>query len=121
MFVLYYVDIPNTTLISNSQLSVHEGESVVILCNSTGGPIPSITWTLNGHKTSFHQSDTFTSGRYSNSLSTASPGYVVSTLHLVNVQYPVHEGVYGCHGTSIVANSIVTSSVNITVKIGKLQ
>ncbi len=120
MFVLY-VDIPNTTLISNSQLSVHEGESVVILCNSTGGPIPSITWTLNGHKTSFHQSDTFTSGRYSNSLSTASPGYVVSTLHLVNVQYPVHEGVYGCHGTIIVANSIVTSSVNITVKIGKLQ
>ena len=85
---------PTTRAISGERV-LHEGESGNISCVSSGVPVPTISWTLSGHITPFEQSDQSTDV----SVSGAS-GHLVSTLHLVNIQYPAHDGVYRCTGSN---------------------
>jgi len=75
-----------------------------------------MTWTINNQPTSFSQTDTTTNPANTNTL-----GYVTSTLHIANAQYPEHNGVYTCTGANIILNSSNTDSANITVQVrGKL-
>ena len=82
-------------------------------------------WTINNQKTTFDQTDiitqaTTTAENTSNSSFTV-PGNVKSTLHIVDIQYPIHDGVYTCIGSNFMDMSINTNSVNITVRVqGKL-
>ncbi len=102
---------------SDSQVSVPEGGSIDISCNSTGGPIPSITWTINNQNTNFSQSDDVTNPIFNTNPVTTTPGYTVSTLHIVNAQYPTHNGVFTCTGTNTISGTQQTSSASITVQV----
>ncbi len=91
----------------NSMVTVVEGGDVNISCTSTGVPVPTITWTLNNQTTPFSQTDVSTdfsitierdSSNYLVPVITS--GNLVSTLHIVNAQYPSHDGVYECTGNS---------------------
>ncbi len=105
---------------SDPQVSVLEGGSIDISCNSTGGPIPSITWTINNQNTNFSQSDDATNPVITTTTTTT--GYTVSTLHIVNAQYPAHNGVYTCTGTNTISGTQQTSSASITVQVqGKMN
>ena len=83
-----------------------------ISCTSTGGPVPTITWTLNDQPTSFSQTDIII-----NDNNTMSPGKIVSTLHISNIKFPTHEGVYICNGSNIVSGFVSTSSVSIFLQV----
>ena len=50
-------------------------------------------------------------------VSIVTPGNVMSTLHIVDAQYPTHDGVYTCTGNNSMDASDNTSSVNITVQV----
>ena len=82
-------------------------------------------WTISNQKTTFDQTDiitqaTTTAERTSNS-SFITPGSVTSTLHIVDVQYPTHDGVYTCIGSNVMDMPDNSSSANITVRVqGKL-
>ena len=41
----------------------------------------------------------------------------MSTLHIVNAQYPTHDGVYTCTGTNTISGSARTDSTTITVQV----
>ena len=112
-----------TYVSSEVDASAYEGGNINISCTSTGVPIPNITWTFNNQLTSYLQSDIYTN--YSVNYNTVDyglavfPGSVVSTLHIVNAQYPADGGVYVCTGSN---EDGVTSSATITLKfLGKLS
>ncbi len=113
----FFTGNPITTVTSDMQVSVLEGGAVDISCNSTGGPIPSITWSINNQNTNFSQSDVVTNPVTNINPVTTTPVYTVSTLHLVNAQYPTHNGLYTCTGTNTISGTQQTSSANITVQI----
>ena len=81
-----------------------------ISCTSTGIPVPTITWTLNNQQTTFKDVET-------NAIDTATPGNVISTLYIVDAQYPTHDGMYTCTGNNTVNGLILTSNVSITVQV----
>ena len=103
-------------------LVVDEGDSVTLCCISMGGPIPSIMWTINNQKTTLNQADIIAeSNTTAERTSFFTPGNVTSTVHIVNVQYPTHDGVYTCIGSNSMDRPDKSSSVNITVQVqGKL-
>ncbi len=106
------------------QFSVQEDGAVNISCTSTGGPIPSITWTINNQNTNFSQSDVVTNAVTNSNTDpvTTTPGYTISTLHIVNAKYPTHTGVYTCAGTNTISGTQRTSSTSITVQVqGKMK
>ncbi len=109
MCYLYFVAVNTNTTASSNFASVMEGTNINFTCTSTGGPVPSILWTLNDQATNFTQTDVVTEPTDSSTI-----GSVVSTLHIVNAQYPTHFGVYTCTGT----NPISSSSDNITLMQG---
>ena len=95
-----------------------------ISCKSTGGPVPTITWTFNNQPTTFIQTDVITKGTTEavrqmddTFLSIITPGNVISTLHIVDPQYPTHDGVYTCTGNNSMDTSTTTSRVDITVEV----
>ena len=105
----------------NSMVTVVEGGDVDISCTSTGVPVPTITWTLNNQTTPLNQTDiptdfSITLGRDSsnNLIPIITSGNLMSTLHIVNAQYPSHDGVYECIGDDDTGN---TSSLIITVQV----
>ena len=83
-----------------------------ISCTSTGGPVPTITWTINNQPTTFNDNSIIT-----NAANTTTPGFVVSTLYIVDAQYPTHDGVYTCNATNIINGSVSISSISITVQV----
>ncbi len=103
----------------NNEIIINEGEDADISCSSTAIPVPtSITWTFNNQATPFIQTDISTDfdiqlelDDFSNVVPVVTRGELMSTLHIVNAQYPSHDGVYECIG------DIVTERVNITVQI----
>ncbi len=117
MPISLFTENSSTIVTSDSQVSVLEGGAIDISCNSTGGPIPSITWTINNQNTNFNQSDVVTNPVINTNPVTTTPGYTVSTLHIVNAQYPTHNGMYTCTGTNTISGTQQTSSANITVQI----
>ena len=94
-----------------------------ISCKSTGGPVPTITWTFNNQPTTFSQTDVITQvtteavrqpdGFF---VSIVTSGNVISTLHIVDAQYPTHDGVYTCTGNNSI-NASDNTSINITVQV----
>ena len=94
-----------------------------ISCKSTGGPVPTITWTFNNQPITFSQTDVITLAttqavRQDDTFVTIiTPGNVMSTLHIVDAQYPTKYGVYTCTGNNSVDVSENTSSVDITVEV----
>ena len=122
----YFIENPNTTINEGQDKSVtiSEGNSIDISCKSTGGPVPSITWTFNNQPTTFNQTDVITQATTEAVLqmdgtfvSIVTPGNVISTLHIVDAQYPTHDGVYTCTGNNSMDASDNTSSVYITVQV----
>ena len=92
-------------------VSVLESKDVNISCTSTGSPVPIITWTINNQLISFIQTDRITPP------TATTTGNVISTLHIVDSQYPTHDGVYTCIGNNSMDASDNTSSVTITVQV----
>ena len=46
----------------------------------------------------------------------------MSTLHIVNAQYPTHAGVYTCTGINTISGSARTNSATITVQVqGRIE
>ena len=95
-----------------------------ISCKSTGGPVPTITWTFNNQPTTFSQTDVTTqatthamSQPNNTFVSIVTPGNVMSTLHIVDAQYPTHNGVYTCTGNNSVDVSANSSSVDIAIEV----
>ena len=89
-----------------------EGNNVNINCSSIGSPTPTVRWTFNNSIT-FNQTDVVTHPqRRSNRVVT--PGRVISTLYIVNAQYPTNDGVYICIGSNSQFNS--TSAARVYVQ-----
>ena len=112
----------NTTVNGGaSVVTVSEGGSVNISCTSTGVPAPTITWRLNNQAAPFRQTDLTTpvtiDSQKIGSLDAISIGNVVSTLHIVNAQYPAHDGVYECIGDNSDNGTATISATNITVHV----
>ena len=114
----------NTTVTSNSTVVLSEGDNVNISCSSAGVPIPTITWTLRDQTTRFEQIDVpinidITRVRDNNDdlVPDVTPGSLESTLHIVNAQYPAHDGVYQCTGSNSHAGQNFSQSVTITVQV----
>ena len=110
-------------------MTVVEGNSVTISCNSTGAPVPSITWMLNGQPVTFNSSETITTSetqlvrRNPNDPNTefipVSISSTVSSLRINNAQYPDHDGNYTCTGTNddeMMSSSSDTISVQVIGK-----
>ena len=104
-----------------SVVTVSEGGSVDISCTSTGVPAPTITWRLNNQTAPFNQTDLTTPTDIRVNINfvvdTIINGSVVSTLHIVNAQYPTHDGVYECIGDNSNGGSAPPNIANITVQV----
>ena len=114
------VDASTTVNGGASVVTVSEGGSVDISCTSTGVPAPTITWRLNNQTVPFNQTDvtTPTDVTVNNFMvDTITNGSVVSTLHIVNPQYPAHDGVYECIGDNSNGGSAPPGIANITVQV----
>ena len=112
------VDANTTVNDGASVVTVSEGGSVNISCTSTGVPAPTITWRLNNQPAPFNQTDLTTPVavdiKNNFELGSITTGKVVSTLHIVNAQYP---GVYECMGKTTYNGVTTMSSAIITVHI----
>jgi len=97
---------------TNEIVTLLKGSNVDISCTSSGGPIPTVAWIINNSSTDFSQTDVIT-----NPTDETTPGYVVSTLHVVNAQFPEHNGMFICTGTNIISGTPRTDSANIILKI----
>ena len=71
-----------------------------ISCASSGIPVPTISWTINNHPAPFNETSQVTDFIFSTSTAKITEGNVVSTLHIANIQYPAHHGVYVCTGSN---------------------
>ena len=114
------VDASTTVNGGASVVTVSEGGSVDISCTSTGVPAPTITWRLNNQTVPFNQTDvtTPTDVTVNNFMvDTITNGSVVSTLHIVNPQYPAHDGVYECIGDNSNGGSAPPGIANIKVQL----
>ena len=101
-------------------MSVIEGGNVDISCTSTGVPVPTITWTLNNQGTNFSQTSISTDTDITilgGGNIEVTPGNLMSTLHIVNAQYPADDGVYVCTGSNTHAGVTTNSSAKVTVQV----
>ena len=124
--MIFFIENSNTTFTEgqDENVTISEGNSVDISCKSTGGPVPSITWTFNNQPTTFNQTDVITQATThavrqldGTFVCIVTLGKVTSILHIVDAQYPIHDGVYTCTGNNSMDASDNTSSVNITVQV----
>jgi hypothetical protein len=111
----------NTVVISRAdRITVREGGSMVIRCSSTGVPIPTISWTLNGQRADLNTFYQLTEPRLSiDDLGIVSTrlGEANSTIQIGNIQYPADEGVYVCTGSTIHAGIERINSASLTVTV----
>lgn len=90
------------TSISQQLLVGIEGRSVFISCNSTGVPVPAITWTASNQPGTLGE-ETFQINRE----------IAFSTLVIPNVQYSADNALYTCTGS----NTHGTDSVSISLQV----
>jgi hypothetical protein len=120
---MWYLDVDDantTTSNGTGVVSVAEEGNVDISCSSTGVPIPAVSWTYNNQPTTFAATDSSTDHSIrvlSGGSFEVTPGRVVSTLHIVNAQYPSNEGVYVCTGSNTYDGVTTTSSATVSVQI----
>ena len=120
---MFFLAVDASTIVNGgaSVVTVSEGGSVDISCTSTGVPAPTITWRLNNQAVPFRQTDLTTPAdiRVNNNygVDTIINGSVVSTLHIVNAQYPAHDGVYECIGDNSNGGSAPPGIANITLQV----
>ena len=122
---LYFTAGPPTTMNLNETVTVQEGDSVNIACNSTGNPIPTISWYLGASLAPFSQSDavqnfeaTIIRDRITDVPELRfSQGSITSVLQITNVVYPAHDGEYTCVGLNSHRAGENTSNATITVQV----
>ena len=121
--LMFFLAVDASTTVNGgaSVVTVSEGGSVNISCTSTGVPAPTITWRLNNQTVPFSQTDMTTPTDVKIDINfmvdTITDGSVVSTLHIVNAQYPAYDGVYECIGDNSNGGSAPPSIANITVQV----
>lgn len=102
-------------------VSVEEGRSVNISCNSVGIPTPTIVWQMNNQTVPFRPTeDTMEplDRGFESFLQDVMLGRINSTIVIDNARYPNNNGTYICNGTNEVDSSY--SSINVLV-IGMYQ
>ncbi len=109
----YWYLVSPTTTGEVENLPVIEGGSINISCYSIGGPVPCIIWTINNHIAGFSQTDIIKEA--SSLVDVVTIGNINSTLHIVDAQYPTHDGVYTCTGMNTASHN--TSSMNISIMV----
>ena len=106
---------PSTTITGNTLITIMEGDSVNIVCTSTGILTPTIEWELVGMASlPFTPMDGVpvdpelvqTSPSFESTL-----GSLMSTFPITNAVFPDHEGTYRCTGTNT-HNGVATSDVD---------
>lgn len=91
---------PEFTKNLDSNVTVRDGDQLVLTCTVKGDPEPQVTWTKNGKPLS---SSEILSLKYKNGVSTLT----------INEVFPEDEGVFVCTAT----NSIGSASSQSTIKI----
>lgn len=113
---MYYYTVDAITSAPDTIVIVTEGTSVNISCTSFGVPVPTISWTLNGHNTTIKPTDEITDLNLRDD-GKVIPGYVVSTLLITDAQYLTDEGEYVCTGSN--ADVAMTSTMITLIVLGK--
>ncbi len=113
---LIYFDVESAkTSVANKEVAVLEGNDVNINCTSIGGPTPTVRWTFDNSNT-FNQTDVVTSPQRGSDRN-VTLGRVLSTLHIVNAQYPANDGVYTCIGS----NNFNSTNASVTVQVQGIE
>jgi hypothetical protein len=95
-----------------NMLTVREGGVTTISCSTTGTPLPTISWTLNGQGVDFDSIDRLIEP----SVFIHSPGSISTVVGVVNSTIRiVNEGVYVCTGSAVHAGIERTKSATLTV------
>ena len=107
---------------SGADAPIYEGDNRTISCTSTGIPTPTITWELDNQLISHLVSDVYIDYGVNYDSGKVIPGSVVSTLHIMDAQYPADAGVYVCTGSNSYNGVTTNSSTIITVRfLGELK
>ena len=107
------VDASTSVIGSPDTVIVIEGSNVDITCISVGVPLPTISWTFNGRATQFDRINRFTDFIVSDD-GTVTQGSIVSTLQIVDPQYPTDDGEYVCTGSN---TDEAMSSIMVTLRV----
>ena len=120
---LIYIDEP-TTMELNGTVTIQEGDSVNIACNSTGNPVPTISWYLGGSLAPFSQSDSVQNfeadvvrNAADQNVLSFTEGNITSVLQITNAVYPAHDGEYTCVGLNSNRAGDNTNNATIIVQV----
>lgn len=107
---------------SASELEIGiEGEDIIISCNSTGIPIPTIAWTVDSEAVTYIQTDItqdFSSAFFEEGRFESYPGEITSYLRITNLQYSAHnDAVYVCTGENIHGEDSSSSTASIRLQV----
>ena len=87
-------------------MSVDEGSSVNISCNSSGVPTPSVTWEKNNQPLALVPTERVIDPELNNdTLHYVVLGSILSSIEVVDAQYPGDNGVYTCIGRNTYMSS----------------
>ena len=98
-------------------MRVEEGGSVNISCSSTGLPTPTISWKLNNQSVALTPTETLIDPKPRLSqhiVLDVMLGSILSTIEIIDAQYPDDDGVYTCTGTNNAMN-VSTFSIQLQV------
>lgn len=91
-FFVFFVSVPPEIIKEPQNISIAEGDIIILECEALGFPVPQITWYLNG-----------------SALSTNS-----SLVEIIEARKSEHQGFYRCEAKN--PAGIVTASAFVTVK-----
>ena len=108
-------------------VTVLEGESVIISCTSVGAPVPSLTWFFEGEVAPFTPMEMINSEDIvlvrsdpNGPFVPESLSNIVSSLRIVNAQYPANDGIYTCSGTNDGQGENVSNATIAVQVIGRI-
>ena len=109
MLLQYVINAVNASTRANHalMLSVLEGGSLRLSCNSSGAPTPTIVWEMNGQPVQFNTTEVITQpqarlvGAPGGGLaSDVTLGNITSEILIINAQNPSANGAYTCIGSN---------------------
>ena len=114
-----------TVMNLNGTVTIQEGDSINITCNSTGNPVPTILWYLGASAVPFSQSDSVQNFEATivrdpmtdRRVLRFSEGNITSVLQITNAVYPAHDGEYTCVGLNSNRAGNRTDNATITVQV----